>query len=312
MSKKVDKTLVYSWAAYMWSHHPDEMKKFLSRGTPSNELIKLSETPVGMTLSNGKFKVFIFPQSLNSRAGQNSLYNALVAVKKYVYTIPTQAFGLLTHVKATLRSRRADAKANTVMVAEAILHRAASEYKHEVLFAFDSINVWINAVYQKELGYLTIRKSLEVLIEQGFIKVNEWGKRGNRSKCTKIEFLPQEHILTSTSDLDEWLLYRDHAMNAVYRRESVTRLDVLEENFHHFIDMMEEDEAAEIRATTRLKAGTRLFPAADDRMAVEQVSSEKEVKHEVNTNRFLGRVVPAMQETVSAAGTPSTGVFRPD
>lgn len=297
----------------MWTHHPDEMKKFLSRGTPSPELIKLAETPVGMTLSDGKFKVFTFPQSLNTSAGQKTLYSALVNVKKYVYAIPAQAFHLFDHIKTTLRVRRNDARTNTIMVAEAVLHRAAYEFKHEVLFAFDSINVWIKAKYQKELGYLTIRKALEVLSEQGFIRINEWGKRGNRSKCTKIQILPKEYILTYTSDLDEWLLYSDHAMTAVYRRESVTRLDVLEEQFHHFIDMMEEDEAAEIKATARLKAGTRLFSATDDRMAVEEVSSsEKVITDEVNINRFLGRMVPAMQEVIPVVGPFDPGICRSD
>jgi hypothetical protein len=193
------------------------------------------------------------------------------------------------------------------MVAEAVLHRAASEFKHEVLFAFDSINVWINAKYGKELGYLTLSKALEVLVEQGFFKVNEWGKRGNRSKCTKIEFLPQEHILTYTSTLDDWLLYSDHAMNAVYRRESTTRLDVLEANFHHFMDMLEEDEAAEAKATARLKSGTGLFTKSDDRMAVVEVAviaaqtGEEETHETINIDRLLGRLVPTLQEAIPAA-----------
>lgn len=311
MSKKVSKTLVYSWAAYMWTHQPEEMKLFLKNGTPSENLIKLAETAVGMTLSDGKFKVFTFPQSLNSRAGQNSLYNALVAVKKYIYTIPAQAFHLFTEIKTTLRVRRTDARTNTIMVAEAVLHRAAVESKHEVLFAFDSINTWINAKYGKELGYLTLRKALEVLVEQGFIKVNEWGKRGNRSKCTKIEFLLQEHILTYTSELDDWLLYSDHAMTAVYRRESVTRLDVLEANFHHFIDMMEDDEAAEIKATARLKSGARLFASTDAKMVEStELSSEEVLENEVNIDRFLGRLVPTMQEVVPIARQTGTRVLR--
>lgn len=314
MSKKVSKTLVYSWAAYMWTHEPEEMKLFLKRGTPSEKLIKLAETPIAMTLSDGKLKVFTFPESLNKATGQKTLYSALINVKKYVYSIPAQAFHLLNEVKTTIRIRRSDARANTIMVAEAILHRAASEFKHEVLFAFDSINVWIKAKYGKELGYLTLRKALEVLVEQGFIKVNEWGKRGNRSKCTKIEFLPKEHILTYTSDLDDWLLYNDHAMTAVYRRESVTRQDVLEASFHHFIDMLEEDEAITSKATARLKSGARLFPQSDDRMAVVQVAvisrSEEEAHEEVNINRFLGRLVPTLQEAIPITGPPERGIWR--
>jgi len=200
--KKIDKPSAYAWVAYMVTHQPEEMARVRKYGTPSDELIKIAEQPVAMTTSDGKFKLVTFPFSLNTGKGQKLLNETLSQVDLYLKTIPIQAFDLFNEIKTTLRVRRADTKSNVLMVAEALLHRAASEFKHEVLFAFDSINTWISAVYKKELGYLTIRKVLEILVEQGFIKVNEWGKRGNRSKCTKIEFLPlRESILTYTSNL---------------------------------------------------------------------------------------------------------------
>lgn len=310
MSKKVSKTLVYSWAAYMWTHQPEEMKLFLKHGTPSETLIKLAENPIAMTMSDGKFKAFAFPQSLNSSTGQKTLYNALVNVKKYVYTIPIQAFATLEDIKTNLSVRRSDAKANTIMVAEAILHRAATEFKHEVLFAFDSINVWINTKYGKELGYLTIRKALEVLVEQKFIKVNEWGKRGNRSKCTKIEFLPKEYILTYTSTLDDWLLFSDHAMTAVYRRESTTRQDVLEARFQTYIDELQEESVVEQRVTEFLSSGRKLFKSPRVTIVEQEETIVSEENIDVEIDRFLGGLVSAVQEDGSYSGEVRSSVRR--
>lgn len=303
--KKIDKPSAYAWVAYMVTHQPEEMARVRKYGTPSDELIKIAEQPVAMTTSSGKFKLIFFPESLNKRAGQELLFKTLQQVDSYIRTIPIQAFDLLNEIKTTLRVRRADTKSNVLMVAEALLHRAASEFKHEVLFAFDSINTWISAVYKKELGYLTIRKALEILVEQGFIKVNEWGKRGNRSKCTKIEFLPlRESILTYTSNLDEWLLYNDHAMNAVYRRESTTRQDVLESRFQHYADQV----AAEMMEQSRWAQGARLFPAADGKMAVVApigvAGTEKDMFNETYIDRLLGGLVPTLQAYGSDAGPP--------
>lgn len=314
MSRKLDKPRAYAWVAYMFTHQPEEMKRVLKYKTPSDELIKLSEQPVGMTTSDGKFKMITFPESLNTRAGQNALYETIVKVDVYLKTIPTQAYDLLQTVKSDLRVRRADTLSNIHMVAEAVMHRAASEFKHEVLFAFDSINTWVKSVYSKELGYLTIRKALETLQDAGYLKVREWGKRGNRTKCTKIEIIPipRNYILTYTSNVDDWLLYNDHAMQAVYRRESTTRQDVLESRFHHFADQM----AAEMMAESRWAQGARLFPSADDRMAVAEVTpigvEIEEGLYETHIDRYLGRMVPAMQETITSSGQISPRVLRPD
>lgn len=309
--RKVDKPSAYAWVAYMVTHQPEEMRRVRKYGTPSDELIKIAERPVAMTTSSGKFKLVSFPESLNKRAGQELLFKTLHQVDSYIQTIPIQAFDLLEHIKTTLSVRRADAKKNILMVAEALLHRAASEFKHEVLFAFDSINVWVKSVYDKELGYLTIRKALEILSEQGFIKVNEWGKRGNRNKCTKIEFLPlRESILTYTSNLDDWLLYNDHAMMAVYRRESTTRQDVLESCFQFYADQV----AAEMMAESRWAQGARLFPAADGKMAVVApigvAGNEKDMLNETYIDRLLGGLVPALQEACAHPGSLSSGVSR--
>jgi hypothetical protein len=307
--KKSNKPLAYAWVAYMFTHQPDEIKRVLKFKTPSDSLIKLAEQPIGMTLSDGKFKVFEFPVSLNKAAGQKLLYEATVRIDTYLKTIPIQAYDVLQYVTQNVTHRRKDTQGNVHMVAEAILHRAACEFKHEILFAFDSINVWIKAVYGKELGYLTIRKCLELLVEAKIIKVNEWGKRGNRSKCTKIEFLPveqpKEYILTYTSNLDDWLMFNDHAMNKVYSRESATRQDVLVERIYHYADEL-ADQSIDGPAWPELRS---LFGTTDGTMTVaDEVSaqsSEKVTTHvrdnnqarqELYLDRRMGRMVPTLQE----------------
>jgi hypothetical protein len=308
--RKTNKPSAYAWVAYMITHQPEEMARVRKYGTPSDELIKIAEQPVAMTTSDGKFKLITFPESLNRRAGQKLLAETLVKVDLYLKTIPMQAFDLLTEIKTTLSVRRADTKSNILMVAEALLHRAATEFKHEVLFAFDSINTWVKSVYSKELGYLTIRKALELLVEKGFIKVNEWGKRGNRSKCTKIEFLPltREYILTYTSELDDWLLYNDHGMIAVYRRESTTRQDVLESRFQHYADQVASDMMEE----SRWAQGARLFPTTDARMSVvarkSVASNDKDILNETYIDRLLGRMVLTLQEDGSDSRQTSSGI----
>jgi hypothetical protein len=309
--KKEDKPSAYAWVAYMFTHQPEEIARVRKYGTPSDKFIKIAEQPVAMTTSEGKFKLISFPKSLNSRAGQNLLHETVIKVDLYLRTIPIQAFDLLNEIKATLRVRRADTLSNVLIVAEALLHRAASEFKHEVLFAFDSINVWVKSVYGKELGYLTIRKALEILVEKGFIKVNEWGKRGNRSKCTKIEFLPlRNYVLTYTSNLDDWLLLNDHAMVAVYRRESTTRQDVLESRFQHYADEL----AAEMVMESRWAQGARLFPVASGKMVVLEPKSvslqhEKELFNETYIDRLLGGLVSAVQEDGPDPRARSSGLL---
>lgn len=310
MSRKLNKPRAYAWVAYMITHEPEEMARVRKHKTPSDRLITLAETPRIITNSSGKLQKITFPESLNARAGQKALTETLERVDQYLKTIPMQAYDLLSQIKTTLRVRRADTKSNILMVAEALLHRASSEFKHEVLFAFDSINTWIKAVYDKELGYLTLRKALELLQEQGFIRVNEWGKRGNRAKCTKVEFIPtpRKEILTYTSDLDDWLLFNDHGMMAVYRRESTTRQDVLEARFHHYADEM----AAMLVEESRWAQGARLFPSDSGKIAVvEPVKAqviEKELFNETYIDRLLGGLVPSLQEDESFAGQASSGI----
>lgn len=301
--KKIDKPLAYAWVAYMMTHQPEEMKHLLKYKTPSSNLIRLSEQPVGMTLSNGKFKVFTFPESLNKSAGQKLLFDSAVALNVYLKTIPLQAHTLLEHVRTHVTHRRKDTQANLHMVAEALCHRAASEFKHEILFAFDSINTWIKAAFGKELGYLTIRKCLELLQEAGIIRINEWGKRGNRSKCTKIELITdtKELILTYTSTVDAWLDSYAHAMMKVYARESITRQDVLEERIHHYADEL-ANEAVDGPAWPPLRG---LFGPVDDTMVQAETSSApmtlEELLYELHIDRFLGELVQPVREDDTAS-----------
>lgn len=294
VSKK-EKAIAYSWVAYMMTHQPDEMKRVLKYGTPSNDLIRISEQPVGMTFKDGKYKMITFPKSLNTTVGQRLLFEVAVSVSKYLQTIPIQAYELFQEIKTTLSNRRKDTLSNYLMVAEAVCHRAAFEFKHEILFAYDSILSWVNSVYDKDLGYLTVRRALEALQDAGFIKVREWGKRGNRSKCTKIELTSpsREPILTYTSKVDSWLMDNDPAMFAVYARENTTRLDVLEQKFHHFADEVAQDES-------RFAEGHRLFPATDGKLIeagnVSVDSESNGVWNDVYIDRLLGGLVLTLQE----------------
>jgi hypothetical protein len=304
-SKKPDKAKIFAWTAYMLTHQPEEMKRVLRYGTPSDTLIKISEQPVLMTTSDGKTKLITFPESLNTRAGQNLLFDAAQRVTEYVRTVPVQAHTLYEEIKATLSHRRKDTLSNYLMVAEAVCHRAASEFKHEVLFAFDSIIEWVKSVYRKDLGYLTVRRALEALQEAGFFKVREWGKRGNRSKCTKVEIMTsrRNYILTYTSKVDDWMMNLDHAMMKVYARESTTRQDVLESRFHHYADQL----AAEMLEESKFAQGARLHFGSGDKL-VEQATEESVVEineglwDDVYIDRLLGRMVQPMQEAV-----PNTG-----
>jgi hypothetical protein len=288
------------------------MAWYRKRKSPSETLIKLSEKPVGMTMSDGKFKLVCFPQSLNTRAGLKLFYDVFTRIDLHLKSIPAKAFELFEHVKATVRNRRSDTQANIHMVAEAICHRAASEFKLEVIFAFDSINTWIKAKHDKELGYVTIRKALEILAEAKILKVNEWGIRGNRSKATKIELIPitREPILTYTSKVDDWMMYSDHAMVNVYRRESATRQNVLEQAIHHYANALVRQEQTSAWASDFIGAGKMdgLFLGADAKMVEVEVTTVKETNDYFD--RLLGELVPAVQETVSVAGQGSRGLQR--
>lgn len=305
------KLRAYSWVAYMISHESEEIKHLLHYGTPSDRLIAISNRKsIKMMTSQGIERKIFFPESLNKSAGQKLLYKIAVQITEFVKTTPIQAHNLFNDISDNLQVRRLDTRANFLMVAEAVCHRAASELKHEVLFAFDSINTWINAAYGKELGYHTIRKALETLQEQGFIKVNEWGSRGVRSKATKIEILPsalRNNILTYTSNLDEWLLYKDHAMTKVYARESVTRQNVLEERIHHYADSLVEKEMSDGPVWPTL-----IFPLKTAKLdATAEVAEEiefKEIWDDAYIDRLLGRLVPAVQETFTSTGQSSTAI----
>lgn len=222
----------------MMTHQPEEMKHLLKYGTPSDSLIKFSEIPVNLL-----GKKSILPVSLNTAKGQKLVYSAAVRINKWLKAIPSQAYSHFMHITDNLQVRRADTRNNYLMVAEAICHRAASEFKPEVIFAFDSINAWIAAKYNKELGYQTLRRALETLQEQGFIEVTEWGVKNNRHRATKIKVpMERNYILTYTSKVDDWLLFNDHALTKVYSRENATRLNVLEAAIHAYAEKVLDDE----------------------------------------------------------------------
>lgn len=289
----------------MITHEPHELSRIRKYGTPSENFVRIAESPVRI---NGR--LISFPVSLNSRRGQKLLYDILQSVDLFLKDIPCKSYDLFNFAKETLTHRRKDTLANLLMVLEAICHRAASEFKLEILFAFDSINTWIKAKYDKELGYQTLHKALELLIEAKFIKVNEWGKRGNRSRATKIEVLPRQRglILTYTSNLDDWLLYSDHAMSAVYRRESTTRQDVVEAAIHHFAENFVNHDEAALYVEGKINDGTvaRLFGSTDARM-VESVT-EDGVWTDDYLDRLLGGLVPTLQEDDAYSGNLVAGV----
>jgi hypothetical protein len=308
MASKSEVKLAYKWVAYMSTHESAEISRLIKFGTPSDKLIQLANqtTPIAG-------KSIVFPLSLSKRSGQQLLFDVAVRFNLHLKTIPAKAYELLQHVKATVRHRRSDTQRNLHMVAEAILHRAACEFKTEVIFAFDSINVWVKSVYGKELGYQTLHKALEILEEAGIIRVNEWGKRGVRARATKIEILSitRKPILTYTSDIDDWLLYNDHAMTAVYRRESVARQDVLEAAIHHYAEQLVVLEDEFIKASEHWrKPGLFGFNSAKME-SVEVVGTEKDQVSDDYFNRLLGGLVCSVQEDVSLAGQASSGVRRP-
>lgn len=292
-----EKSIAYAWVAYMFTHESKELKRVYRYGTPSDELIALAERKVSVTLADGTVKEISFPISLNKRSGQQLLYTAILKISNYVRKIPLHALSWLKDLTKDLKVRRADARTNILMIASAIAHRASCEFKPEILFAFDSINAWISAVHNKQLGYLTIRKALEVLQDQGFISVREWGKRGTRSRCTKIGIVLPAQVIVSQSETDQWLSGLDHGLMAVYSRESVTRQDVLEQKFYHYID-----QVAVPQEESRYAQGARLFPSKSGKIIVSAeaqiIYNDKDITHDsVDINRLLGRLVhPVSQD----------------
>jgi len=284
----------------MYAREPKEIQRLLRYGTPSDRLISLAEAKQAYVRIDGKKKQIHFPVSLNKAAGQKLIYSIAKKIHNFHNDLPVHSYLLLQDVKTNVKHRRRDTQMNIHMVAEAVLHRMASEFKPEVLFAFDSINVWISAVYGKELGYLTIRKALEILQAEGYFDIIEWGQRGARSRCTKIKAIfPGRKDLSPSAASDDWLLFNDHAMSSVYRRESTTRQDVLEAKIHHFADEMAEQILHEVSLWDQ---GYRLFKAADDRMSVANEASKddavtfEEVINDNYFDRLLGGLVPSLQE----------------
>ncbi len=102
-------------------------------------------------------------------------------------------------------------------------------------------------------------------------------------------------------------------MIAVYRRESTTRQDVLESNFHYYMDQLVlEAEEAKLPP----KPVRRLLPAVDDRMieAPEGVydSIEKVFDYEIDIDRLLGGLVQPMQAYGSGNREVGAGIRGPD
>lgn len=304
-----NKAIAFAWAAYMISHEPEEIAKLLKYKNPSDNLRVLADKKITFTLSDGKVINSCFPLSLASSAGVKLLYNAVVNVNAYIKDLPRHALTMLLAIKFDVKARREDTRLNIQIVAEAILHRVASEFKPEVLFAFDSINTWIKSAYGKELGYLTIRKALEALEQQGYLVVREWGKRGVRTRCTKIYMIFDGKPNVTLANVDDWLASVDHALMAVYSRESTTRQEVMAQKFYHYVEQLVETDPE----LSRYAQGARLFPASNDRLAVVGVLKDgapctKDIAH-VHTSRFLGRLVPALQENGPHARPAFTGVF---
>jgi hypothetical protein len=268
-----------------------------------------------MVVASGEKKKVFFPVSLNKSTGQKMIFKAAQDIDTYIKTIPVQAYELVHYVKENVTHRRKDTQANLHIVAEAIAHRAASEFKHEVLFAFDSINTWIKAVYQRELGYLTIRKCLELLESAGIVKVREWGVRGNRAKCTKIEIVPITSKLTAAiSQVDAWLDSAVHAMMAVYTRESTTRQDVLEGRFHHYAAELLAKELSDGPAWSELPTGH--FPAKRDKLVqAEKVSAPmtlEEMLYAIQDDLRVGELVHSVQANGLSCSTGNAAIQRSD
>jgi hypothetical protein len=308
--RKMDiKSKAYTWVAFMMTHEPVEIAKLLKYGTPSEELIRLSNSRTEITVDVNDKRWMTFPVSLNKSAGQKLIFKAAQDVYAFKKLIPLGAYLALQEVKDLVKTRRKDTQDNIHLVAEAIMHRCASEFKSEVLFSFDSINAWIKAKTGKTLGYITIRKAIELLEEKFFLKVREWGVKGNRRRCTKIYVNFDSAMWTALEHLpacDKWILENSASMQEVYVRENTTRLDVLEANIHKYADRILLGETSK----------ARLFPASDDKLSVdtlEIVNIEEEVLwDDAYIDRLLGSLVPSMHKDVSYSGEVSSSIRGPD
>jgi hypothetical protein len=315
--KMDEKSKAYTWVAYMLTHQPEEIRNLLKYGTPSDKLIKLSRRRVAIHVDKDDLRAITFPVTLSKSAGQKLLYKAAQDIVAFKAAMPVGMLAAYTEMKSTIKLRRSDATENVLMVAEAITSRGAAEFKNEILFAFDSINTWIKAKYGKTLGYVTIRKALELLESKFFITVREWGQRNVRHKATKIYVhLDSAWRKGKLSDADEWVLSNSAAMTAVYARESLSRQDVLEANFQNYMAIQDELRALEGPAWSNIP---RLFPAADDTISTEPATVAvldeiefKEIWDDAYIDRLLGRLVPAMQENGTPDRTVSAGIRGPD
>jgi hypothetical protein len=313
MSRKYNKHNAYSWVAYMFTHEPEEMKRVLRYGTPSDKLIELSNRRICVNIASSDAEKYLtFPVSLSTSRGQKALHEIVTRFYLHVKCIPIKMYNLFQHVKASVRHRRSDTQKNVLLVAEALMHRAATEHKMEVIFAFDSLNSWIKAVYGKELGYHTLRKALEFLQEQDILQVKEWGVRGNRHKATKILLRSSEKsVLEYSAEIDSWLMSGDLGMMAVYARESVTRQNVLEKAIHHFADMIISENQFTSWADMYVDITDldSVFSVSDDRLVEVEITTVKETNDYFN--RLLGEVVPAVQKAHTPARQVGAGIRGP-
>lgn len=313
-----DKSKAYTWVAYMITHQPEEMQNLLKYGTPSDKLIQLSNRRVEITVDKGDSRWMTFPISLNKSAGQKLLFKATKDLLAFKKLIPLGAFVALQDIQDTVKLRRKDAQENLLLVAEAILHRCATEFKAEVLFSFDSINAWIEAKVGKTLGYVTIRKAIELLEEKFFIKVREWGQKGNRRKATKI-YVNFDSAMWKAgeylADCDEWVTSAAHCMNAVYSRESTTRQDVLEVHIHRYSQKILDEAVSVIAGGTYWPAMPGLFRAVGASMNLAETSSApmtlEDLLNEIQADRYLGDLVPSVHPNDSSSGEVCLSVRQP-
>jgi hypothetical protein len=308
LSKTLERSRASAWVSHMLSHKPEEIYRVLRYGTPSDELIKLSQRKIFMHVDKDDIRGVRFPESLNKSKGQKLLYKTAQDVIEFKKRIPLGMFYAYNEAKFMIKHRRQDTTQNILMVAEAIFSRAAAEFKVEVLFSFDSINAWITEKYGKILGYQTIRKALEYLEEKAFITVREWGQKNVRYKATKIYVnLDSTWRRGEISEADEWILYNSAAMNAVYSRESTARQDVLAANFQKFLAEQEEtkrkidaEEPIHVIHRRRTLAMNATIGAVKTEEKVYFNGIEmQEVWDDEFIDRLLGSLVQPVQEDVS-------------
>jgi hypothetical protein len=290
-AKDSKKSRAYAWAAFMWQRHPDEMKKLLKYGTPSDELIFLADQKFEYTV-RGKRKFRSFPESLHKSTGQKLLFNAVAHVAEFKKEIPVLAYITYREIAAQVKLRRNDATTNMHMVAEAVFYRAAVEFKSEVLFSFDSINAWITAKYNKTLGYHTIRKALELLEAKFYIHVREWGVKGNRRRCTKIGLnFTKDTCASFLLDSDKWIFEGFAAFKAVESRETTARQNVLEVHIQNYLNRDQDSSKGPVWAPV-----PKLFPKADAKITEQVEEIIDGVWTDDYLDRLLGELVPAVCE----------------